>query len=87
MQEFSMFERLPFRSQQEALHKGGTLIAQRKYNGHTVTLYTLGSIFVEVWRSSEAEVVSTFKRTADAMAVLEPYLDTIDVTGMLESDI
>ncbi|WP_299700865.1 hypothetical protein [uncultured Pontibacter sp.] len=81
-----MLERLPFRSQQEALHKGGTLIAQRKFNEYTVTLYTLGNIFVEVWRGSEAEVVSTFKRTSNAMAVLAPYVDNIDLQDMIGSD-
>lgn len=87
MQEYSMFERLPFRSQQEALHRGGTLIAQRTFNGCTVTLYTLGNTFVEVWISKEVEVVSTFKKTAHALAVLEAYVDNIDVLGILDSEI
>lgn len=78
MQEYSMFEKLPFRSQQEALHKGGTLIAQRTFNGYTVSLYTLGNTFVERWAGKGMEVISTFKVPSNAMAVLEPYIDEME---------
>ena len=83
MQEYSMFERLPLRSQAEVLAKDGTVLAQRRFNGWTVTLYALHSTFVERWSGKEAEVYSTFKKSADAVTVLEPYLDAIDVQDLL----
>lgn len=78
-----MFERLPFRSQREALKEGGTLIAQRQVGDYTITLYTLDHVFVEVWTGKEAEVVSTFKKSAGAIAVLEPYLDEVDIQHLM----
>ncbi|MBF8964523.1 hypothetical protein I0P70_14815 [Pontibacter sp. FD36] len=85
MLEYSMFERLPYRSQREALKKEGTLIARRQVNGYTILLYTLGHTFVEVWTGAEAEVVSTFKQTASAMAVLEPYADEVDIRQLIST--
>ncbi|PKV62428.1 hypothetical protein [Pontibacter ramchanderi] len=85
MLEYSMFERLPYRSQREALKKDGTLIARRQVNGYTILLYTWGHTFVEVWTGSEAEVVSTFRQTADALAVLEPYANEVDIRQLIET--
>ena len=83
-----MFERLPYRSQREALKKEGTLIAQRQVNGYTILLYTIGHTFVEVWTGTEAEVVTTFKKTANVMAVLEPYIaDMEPINWMGENEI
>ncbi len=79
-----MFERLPLRSQAETLAKEGTLLGQRQFNSWTVTLYTLHNAFVEVWTGEEAQVISTFKKSANAMAVLEPYVEGLDVQGMLD---
>ncbi|WP_439883259.1 hypothetical protein ACSX1A_08805 [Pontibacter sp. MBLB2868] len=86
MLEYSMFERLPFRSQTESLAKDGIILAQRKYNGWEVTLYTLNGQFVELWTGKDAQVISTFKKSASAVAVLEPYLDEIDVQEFLGFD-
>ncbi|MDX5436309.1 MAG: hypothetical protein LPK03_03905 [Pontibacter sp.] len=83
MLEHSMFERLPLRNQAEALAQDGTILAQRKFNNWTVTLYTLNNFFVELWAGEEAQVISTFKKSAKSVAVLEPYLDTIDVREVL----
>ena len=82
-----MFERLPFRSQAESLAKDGTVLAQRKYNNWEVTLYSLNGIFVELWAGKEAQVISTFKKSANAVAVLDPYIDDIDVQDFLSSEI
>lgn len=88
MLEYSMFERLPYRSQREALKKEGTLIAQRQVNGYTILLYTIGHTFVEVWTGTEAEVVTTFKKSANVMAVLEPYIaDMEPINWMGENEI
>lgn len=78
-----MFERLPLRSQAETLAKDGIILAQRRYNNWTVTLYTLNNAFVELWTGEEAQVISTFKKSANAMAVLEPYLGEVDVREVL----
>lgn len=83
MLEYSMFERLPFRSQREALKREGTLLASRRVNGYTISLYILGHTFVEVWSGAEAEVVSTFKHPTNAMAVLEPYTQQVDMEHLL----
>lgn len=80
-----MFERLPYRSQREALKKEGTLIARRQVNGYTILLYVIGHTFVEVWTGTEAEVVSTFKKTADALAVLEPYANEVDIRQLIDT--
>ena len=84
MQEYSMFERLPFRSQEEALAKGGTMLAQRKHNSWTVTLYALNNSFVELWSGETLQVYSTFKKSANALAILEPYADEVDVGDVLD---
>ncbi|WP_299821259.1 hypothetical protein [uncultured Pontibacter sp.] len=84
MLEYSMFERLPFRSQAEALAKNGTVLAQRKYNNWTVTLYTLNNSFIELWSGDKVQVYSTFKKSANAVAILEPYVDAVDVKELLD---
>ncbi len=86
MLEYSMFERLPLRSQSEALAKDGTILAQRTYNNWTVTLYALGNGFVERWSGKEVEVFSSFKKSADAVAILDPYIDVIDVGEVLRPE-
>jgi hypothetical protein len=87
MLEHSMFERLPLRSQAETLAKFGTILAQRKFNSWTVTLYTLNDAFVEVWAGEEAQVISTFKKSANGLAVLEPYLEEIDVREVFRPEV
>lgn len=81
-----MFERLPFRSQAESLAKDGTVLAQRSYNDWIVTLYALNNSFVELWTGKEAQVISTFKKSANAVAILEPYIDDIDVQDFLNAN-
>ncbi len=79
MLEYSMFERLPERSQIDTLAKDGVIVAQRMYNGWTVTLYSLHGLFVEQWAGNSMQVISTFKKTAKAVTVLEPYLEDVDI--------
>ncbi len=87
MLEYSMFERLPFQSQSEFLGKRGTVLAQRKHKEWLVTLYSLNGLFVELWAGKEAQVVSTFKKSANAIAVLEPYIDAIDVQDFINANL
>jgi hypothetical protein len=84
MLEYSMFERLPERSQIDTLAKHGVIIAQRKYKGWTVTLYSLNGLFVEQWAGNSMQVMSTFKKTAKAVTVLEPYLDDVDIQEFIK---
>ena len=87
MLEYSLFERLPFRSQAEAIAKDGTLLAQRTYNNWTVTLYELNNSFVELWSGSDAEVFSVFKKSANKVAIFEPYIDHLEVSSFLRADL
>ncbi|MEJ8800455.1 hypothetical protein [Pontibacter sp. H249] len=84
MLEFSMFDRLPLRSQTDTLNKDGIILGQRIYNGWTVTLYSLHNVFVERWTGQHAEVISTFKTDANKVAILEPYLSYIQVEELLD---
>ncbi len=81
-----MFERLPFRSQTESLEKDGTMLGQRTYNGWQVTLYSLNGLFVELWAGKEAQVISTFKKSASAVAVLDPYIEDIDLGSAMRME-
>jgi len=85
MLEYSKFDRLPLRSQTETLAKEGIVLAQRNYNNWTVTLYTLHNAFVEVWAGEKAQVISRFKTTVDVTAILEPYIDAIDIQEFMKS--
>lgn len=86
MLENSRFERLPIQSQSEILAKEGTLLAQRRFNQWIVTLYTLNNSFVELWSGEKAQVISTFKMSANPLAILEPYIDDVDVQSLIETD-
>lgn len=86
MLEYSLFERLPFRSQTESLAKEGIVLAQRKHNSWTVTLYSLDNAFVELWSGEKAQVISTFKKTASAVAILEPYINELHIEDSLDFD-
>ena len=87
MLEYSLFERLPFRSQAEAIAKDGTLLAQRNYNKWTVTLYELNNSFVELWNGEQVQVYSTFKQSANKVAIFEPYIDHVEVNDILRADL
>ena len=82
-----MFERLPQRSQIDTLAKDGVKLAQRTYKGWAVTLFSLHGLFVEQWVGNDMQVMSTFKKSANAVTVLEPYLDDLDVQELMESEI
>lgn len=79
MLEYSMFERLPFRSQAEVIAKAGTIVASRNYKQWHVTLFELDNRFVELWTGEKVQVFSTFKDSASKIAIFEPYLDAVDV--------
>ncbi|MER2996811.1 hypothetical protein [Pontibacter populi] len=82
MLEYSMFERLPFRKQAEIIAKNGTLVAQRNYKQWMVTLYKVNNSFVELWSGDNMQVYSTFKQSANTVAIFDPYLDEVDFTDL-----
>jgi hypothetical protein len=86
MLEYSWFERMPLRSQTETLARDGIVLAQRQVNNWTVTLYHLNNAYVEVWAGQEAQVISTFRKTASAMAVLKPYMDEMKAVEWIGED-
>ncbi len=79
MLEYSLFERLPFRNQAEAIVRDGNLLARRNYNNWQVTLYEYNNTFVELWQGAHAQVFSTFKSSANKVAIFEPYLQAVVV--------
>ncbi|MHC2991648.1 hypothetical protein OB13_08635 [Pontibacter sp. HJ8] len=86
MLEYSWFERLPLRSQTETLARDGIVLAQRRVNNWTVTLYDLNNTYVEVWAGQEAQVISTFRKAVSAMAVLEPYMENMEAVDWISED-
>ncbi|HEY4650389.1 MAG TPA: hypothetical protein VIG72_03200 [Pontibacter sp.] len=87
MLEYSMFERLPFRSQAEVIARAGTILASRRYNNWHVTLYEFNNTFVELWSGEQVQVFSMFKHTASKVAVFEPYLGAIDLQDALSPEV
>ncbi|MFC6999927.1 hypothetical protein [Rufibacter roseus] len=84
MLEHALFERLPNWSQVEMLNRNGILLAQRAFNGSTVSLYALNDFFVERWSKNQVEVIGSFYRTANPMQIFEPYLNGVEVEGIEE---
>lgn len=85
MLEFSMFQRLPSWSQAEVLAKEGTMLAQRQHQGWTVFLYSLNNRFVELWENNGLQVTTSFRKDAAALAIVEPYLEHVDVQHLIDS--
>ena len=84
MIEHSLFHQLPLRNQVELLARQGTAVAHRNYKGWSITLYAINNYFVERWEKSGLEIVGTFKNSASPLAILEPYLDNLEVQQLLE---
>ena len=79
MLENASFQRLPSWSQTEILTRKGTLLAQRSFNGWSVRLYSLQHHFVEHWAKDGVEVATTFQPSANPLAILEPYMESINL--------
>lgn len=76
MLEYTLFRKLPFGSQIDELHQNGTLLAQRNHKDWTINLYTVHNYFVEHWERNGLDIIGTFQKTAKAITILEPYLDS-----------
>lgn len=83
MLEHAMFDRHPSGSQVDKIAQLGTLLAQRQHKEWAVTLYALNNYFVEVWAKDGLEIVGSFHKTANPMAILEPYTADLDVQRLL----
>jgi hypothetical protein len=86
MLEYSLFRRLPVWSQVEELNRHGVLLARRELPGWKVALYSFNNYYVEVWSGKGVNIPATFKKTAGAITILEPYLDTLEAEDLLELD-
>ena len=81
--ELEFFNALPKKAQQELLLAQGTFLTERTDGPFRIMLYQLESFYVEVHFFNLYNKVAFFS-AFDTMEALEPYLDTIDVSGMLQ---
>lgn len=77
------FNTLPKKAQQELLLAEGTYLAERIDGPFRIMLYQLESFYVEVHFFNLYNKVAFFS-AFDTIDALEPYLETIDVSGMLQ---
>ena len=84
MFEYSMFHRLPVWSQVEVLAREGNLLAQRKLQDYTISLYCLDNYFVEVWTKEGLRISTSFRKSAKPLAILEPYLENLNFQDFLD---
>jgi hypothetical protein len=84
MLEHAMFEKLPAWSQVAVLAEKGTVLAHRRHKEWAITLYSLNNYFVERWVKQEWDIVGSFHKSASPLAILEPYMETIDLQRFLE---
>lgn len=86
MLEYNLFRKLPHWSQVAELNRNGILLAERHLPDWKISLYIFDNYFVEVWSGRGVEIPATFRKTAKAVAILEPYLDNLEVRNFLELD-
>ncbi|HUQ97155.1 MAG TPA: hypothetical protein VM010_05790 [Chitinophagaceae bacterium] len=81
--ELDFFNALSKKAQQEMLLAQGTFLAERKDGPFRIMLYQLESFYVEVHFFNLYNKVAFFS-AFETLDALEPYLETIDVTEMLQ---
>lgn len=79
MIEYSLFRKLPTWSQAEVLAKRGTLLAERQHEEWSVLLYSFENYFVELWEKDYLKITTSFRKSASALDIVEPYMDGINV--------
>ena len=79
----NVFNTLPKKAQQELLLAEGTFLAERADGPFRIMLYQLDNFYVEVHFFNLYNKVAFFS-AFDTMDALEPYLENIDVSGMLQ---
>lgn len=77
------FNAMPKKAQQELLLAQGIFLTERTDGPFRIMLYQLESFYVEVHFFNLYNKVAFFS-AFDNVETLEPYLETIDVTGMLQ---
>ena len=79
MIEYPLFNRLPSWSQVEVLTTKGTVVAHRNHKDWVITLYNLNNFFVELWVKPDLEIIGSFHSSVNAMKILEPYMEDIEL--------
>ena len=79
----NLFNTLPKKEQQELILAEGTFLAERADGPFRIMLYQLEDFYVEVHFFNLYNKVAFFS-AFDSMEALEPYLETIDVSGVLQ---
>ena len=76
------FSKMPAWAQAEVLEREGTELARRLHNGWEVSLFSIDNYYVELWEKQELKITTTFRKSAKAIAVLEPYMESIEVQNI-----
>ncbi|WP_114783081.1 hypothetical protein [Botryobacter ruber] len=77
------FSKMPAWAQAEVLEREGTELARRLHKGWEVRLFSIDNYYVELWEKQELKITTTFRNSAKALAVLEPYLGGIAVQDLV----
>ena len=77
------FNALPKKAQQEVLLAQGTFLSERADGPFRIMLYQLDGFYVEVHFFNLYNKVAFFS-AFDTLEALEPYLEAIDVSGVLQ---
>jgi hypothetical protein len=75
------FNRLNEFQQAEFLLDHGVKVAERIYKDFTIFLYQVNLFYVEVYFHNLFNIIQGFKGF-DNITVLDPYLETIDITEL-----
>ncbi|MFD3003644.1 hypothetical protein ACFS7Z_25025 [Pontibacter toksunensis] len=81
--DFYAFNCLPRDTRADLVWQRGCFLAIRLEMGCSVVLYHMESFFAEVWYSPEDNQIALV-HGFEKGKLLEPYLDTIDLEGLLE---
>lgn len=79
----NVFNTLPKKAQQEAVLAKGTFLAERADGPFKIMLYQLEGFYVEVHFFNLYNKVAFFS-AFDNVEALEPYLESIDVSSVLQ---
>ena len=76
------FRLLPAAAQVSLLYSEGVFLGKRKLDQRIILLYQIDQFYVELKYLVYRQVISNI-RIADSMAVLDPYLEQIDVEDLV----
>lgn len=86
MSAYKEFKKTGFKHKTNIIKKYGVFIASRRANGCIIRLFAIRDFFVEVWSTqflpwSNILRIKSFQHNQD----LDPYLDKVDVKGVLSA--